>query len=125
MNTINTPKLKTIAQNLRRRMTREECHLWFDFLRLLPVTFHRQKVIGPYIVDFCCASEKLIVELDGAQHYLEDGKKRDKERDAYLSKYGFRVLRYSNVDVNLNFHGICEDILRHLPKSVCRSESSP
>ena len=74
MNKYNNPQLKTLAQNLRRNMTEEERHLWFDFLRLLPVTFQRQKVIGPYIVDFYCAKAKMVVEIDGAQHFEEKGK---------------------------------------------------
>ena len=107
-------KLKTYAQQLRREMTREERHLWYDFLRNLPVTVNRQKVIGPYIVDFYCASAKLVIELDGSQHYDTEGIRSDEERDTYLCGLGLRVLRYSNRDVNQGFDGVCEDILRKL-----------
>ncbi|MBQ9518178.1 MAG: DUF559 domain-containing protein, partial [Eubacterium sp.] len=65
-------------------MTREERHLWYDFLKGLPVTFNRQKVIGSYIADFYCASAKIIVELDGSQHYEEKGVNKDEKRDAYF-----------------------------------------
>ena len=95
-------------------MTKEERHLWYDFLRQLPVTVNRQKVIGPYIVDFYCACAKLVIELDGSQHYDPSGMCMDEERDSYLSGLGLRVIRYSNRDVDRNFGGVCEDILRML-----------
>ena len=95
-------------------MTGEERHLWYDFLNRLPVRFNRQKVIGPYIVDFYCASAKLVVELDGSQHYEEAGIAADERRDTFLAEQGLRVLRYTNVDVHRNFNGVCEDILKYL-----------
>ena len=95
-------------------MTKEERRLWYDFLKTLPVTFNRQKVIGPYIADFFCASANLVVELDGSQHYDAQGAAADVKRDQYFSELGFRVLRYSNTDVKQNFSGVCEDILQHL-----------
>ena len=107
MNKTNNPKLKPYAQKLRREMTKEERHLWYDFLKDLPVNVNRQKVIGKYIVDFYIASKEIVIELDGSQHY--------EERDAYLSGLGMIVLRYSNDDVNNNFDGVCEDILNRLP----------
>ena len=97
-------------------MTAEERHLWYDFLKDLPVTFNRQKVIGPYIADFYCASAKLIIELDGSQHYEENGIEYDRRRDKYLSDLGITVLRYSNLDINNRFAGVCADILKRLPK---------
>ena len=100
-------------------MTKEERHLWYDFLKSLPQTFHRQKVIGNYIVDFYCASAKLVIELDGSQHYEESDKNADLARTAFLESLGLKVLRYSNSDINRNFPGVCEDILRHIaPSSV-------
>ena len=117
MNETNNPKLKKYAQKLRREMTKEERHLWYDFLKTLPVTFNRQKVFGPYILDFYCAEAGLAVELDGSQHYEEAGKAEDKARDAFLKEKEILVLRYSNRDVNLNFAGVCQDILFHLPQT--------
>ena len=93
MNHTTNPKLKKNAQALRKGMTKEERHLWYDFLKTLPVTVHRQKVIGSYIVDFYCASAKLVIELDGSQHYEEMGRQKDEIRDAYLESIGCRVLR--------------------------------
>ena len=110
MNRTNNPKLTPLAQKLRRDMTKEERHLWYDFLKTLPVTVRRQKVIGSYIVDFCIPSAKLVIELDGSQHYEDGGMASDHERDQALSGLGFRVLRYSNLDIKQNFDGVCEDI---------------
>ena len=115
MNQTNNPKLKPFSQKLRRDLTKEERHLWYDFLRGLPITVNRQKVIGPYIVDFYCAKAKLVIELDGSQHYEETGKLSDSERDLYLNNLGLQVLRYSNYDVNQNCLSVCQDILNHLP----------
>ena len=114
MNRTHNPTLKPYAQKLRRDMTKEERHLWYDFLNRLPVRFNRQKVIGPYIVDFYCASAKLVVELDGSQHYEDAGIAADAQRDAFLAEQGLQVLRYTNVDIHRNFSGVCEDILKHL-----------
>ena len=117
MNQTNNPKLKPFSQKLRRDMTKEERRLWYDFLRSLSVTVNRQKVIGPYIVDFYCAKAKLVIEVDGSQHFEDAGMQTDQERDIYLDSLGLRVLRYSNYDVNRNFSGVCEDILKHLDRA--------
>ena len=114
VNTKN-PKLTPNARKLRREMTKEERHLWYDFLKLLPVMVHRQKVIGSYIVDFYIAEAKLVIELDGSQHYENQGLAADTVRNHYLKSIGLTVLRYSNLDVNRNFSGVCQDILNHLP----------
>ena len=108
------PALTNHAQALRKNMTKEERHLWYDFLKSLPVMVHRQKVIGRYIVDFYIAEAKLVIELDGSQHYEQQGKFADQERDAQLNALGLQVLRYANSDVNGNFEGVCQDILNHI-----------
>ncbi len=102
------------AQNLRKNMTPEERHLWYDFLKQLPVTVRRQKVLGSYIVDFFIASANLVIEVDGSQHFFEEGQSYDKCRDAYLQSRGLRVLRYSNREINQEFQAVCQDISRHL-----------
>ena len=101
---------KALAQKLRREMTRQERHLWYDFLKQYPVVFRRQKQFGHYIVDFYCAAAKLVVELDGSQHYDPNERQRDGDRDEYLSGLGLRVLRFSNADVDQRFDSVCEAI---------------
>ena len=107
-------KLVGNSRKLRKNMTKEERHLWYDCLKQLPVTIHRQKVLGPYIVDFYIASRKLVIELDGSQHYEETGRQKDRLRDQTLTGMGYRVLRYSNADVNDRFAEVCQDIWNHL-----------
>ncbi len=114
MNTTNNPSLKPYAQKLRRDMTKEERRLWYDFLKSLSVTVKRQMVIGPYIVDFYIASAKLVIELDGSQHYEEEGIRTDQERDRFLAERNIQVLRFSNEDVNHHFDGVCAKILQCL-----------
>ena len=114
MSKTGNPSLTSYSKRLRKDMTKEERHLWYDFLKNLPITVNRQKVIGPYIVDFYCACAKLVIELDGSQHYEETGVAADLERDAYLKSLGLTVLRYSNREVNQQFRGVCEDILKYL-----------
>jgi very-short-patch-repair endonuclease len=87
-------------------MMKEERHLWYDFLKNLPVNFNRQKVIGRYIVDFYCASTNLVVELDGSQHFEKEGLEADKIRDNYLNSIGLTVKRYSNDEINSDFEHV-------------------
>ena len=117
MNRLHNTKLTGDAKRLRRMMTKEERHLWYDFLKPSGINAHRQKVIGPYIVDFYIAKAKLAIELDGSQHYEEDGIRKDRERDAYLISQGLTVLRYSNTDINQNFEAVCEDILNRMEEN--------
>ena len=114
MNKHNNKNLTYNSQSLRKEMTKEERHLWYDYLKGLPVTINRQKVFGRYILDFYCAGSKIAIELDGSQHYEEEGIHKDIERDAYLKAQGITVLRYTNYDVDHNFEGVCLDIERHL-----------
>ncbi|WP_026527917.1 endonuclease domain-containing protein [Butyrivibrio sp. VCD2006] len=108
------PNLKKYSQSLRKNMTKEERHLWYDFLKTLPLTINRQKSIGPYILDFYCAKTKTGIELDGSQHFESSGIQSDKERDQYFKELGIQILRYSNLDINKNFDAVCEDIARKL-----------
>lgn len=100
-------ELTPLARELRQNMTQEERRLWFDFLRLYPVRFYRQKVLGSYIVDFYCARARLVIELDGSQHALPDAVLRDAERTAFLQSYGLQVLRIPNHDVHRHFPAVC------------------
>ena len=99
-------------------MTPEEKHLWYDFLKQLPVTVNRQKTIGNYITDFYIHSAKIVIELDGIQHELDEQKTIDKQRDDYLTSIGITVLRYTNTIVNKRFKYVCGDILHHLGLSA-------
>ena len=117
MNEKANKELTSISKILRKQMTKEERHLWYDFLKDLPVTINRQKVIGKYVVDFYCASAKIVIELDGFQHYEEEAYQKDKERDGYLNSLGIKVLRYSNYDLNRRFEEVCADILKHIDTS--------
>lgn len=102
--------LKQRSRELRRNMTRQERRLWYDFLRNHPVKFYRQRSIGRYIVDFYCSRARMVVEVDGGQHYTADGMEYDAERDAALQSLGLRVIRVCNADVDRNFSGVCEFI---------------
>ena len=106
----NNKGIVPVARALRKNMTREERHLWYDFLRNYPVRFSRQKVLGKYIADFYCAKAKLVVELDGSQHYEDGGRQKDAVRTAFLEEYGLSVVRIPNNEVNQNFFGVCEYI---------------
>lgn len=117
MNEKSNSKLTHKGQILRKRMTPEEKRLWIDFLKKLPVNVNRQKVIGRYIVDFYIASSKLAIEVDGSQHFEDVGRRKDFERDRYLSEIGIKVLRYTNRDVKNNFYGVCGDILKNIRSS--------
>ena len=128
MNGTKKSKLTSNARNLRKSMTKEERHLWYDFLKTLPIMVHRQKVIGNYIVDFYIAEAKTVIELDGTQHFEAEGKQLDAARDAYLQSKRLIVLRYANSDVNRNFDGVCEDIWNRLKlseKSLLLEEKVP
>ena len=110
MNGTHNPFLNGFSRKLRNEMTKEERHLWYDYLKRLPVTVKRQKIIGSYIVDFYCASAKLVIEIDGSQHFEEKGLAADIERDEYLHNLGLTVKRYSNADINKKFESVCADI---------------
>ena len=98
------------ARRLRREMTPHERKLWYLFLRKYPVKIYKQRIIGRFIVDFYCASARLVIELDGSQHYEDRNVKKDADRTAFLEGYGLRVIRIPNNEVGRNFRGVCEYI---------------
>ena len=108
------------AKELRKNMTKEERHLWYDFLKDYPVRFLRQKIIGKYIVDFYSASAKIIIELDGSQHFEETEQKYDTKRDEYLKEYGLKIIRIPNNEINQNFDGVCEYLDKEIKQSLHR-----
>ncbi len=107
-------KYVSLAQNLRKNMTREEKRLWYDFLKRLPITVNRQKNIGNYIVDFFIAKNRIVIEIDGQGHGFEENIQKDKNRDEDFDNLGITVLRYTNEDINRRFNSVCQDILLHL-----------
>ena len=115
--------LVPFAKELRKNMTKEERHLWYDFLSHYPVRFLKQKVLGRYIVDFYCSHAKLVVELDGSQHYDPYEIKQDAERTAYLERYGLYVVRIPNNEVTKNFRGVCEYIDRIVQERTACNQS--
>ena len=102
--------LVPLAKQMRKEMTKEERHLWYDFLRSYPVRFSRQKVLGKYIADFYSAEAKLVIELDGSQHYEASHAEKDTQRTEFLQGYGLTVIRIPNNEVSRNFRGVCEHI---------------
>jgi len=118
--------LKQLSRKLRSSMTEAEVALWSRLRRkqLYGLQFNRQKTLGNYIVDFYCSPARLVVEIDGGQHYTKEGVARDSERDAYLKRLGLSVLRYSNLDVLGNLDGVIVDICRHLEVTLCEEKKT-
>ncbi len=111
-------QLVPLAKSLRKEMTKEERHLWYDFLKGYPVCFSRQKVLGKSIADFYSAEAKIVIELDGSQHYQEGNLETDQERTEFLEKYGLKVIRIANSEVNRNFQVVCELIDKEVRQSL-------
>ena len=111
-------KTRKSAQILRKNMTKEERHLWYDYLKTYPVQFKRQYSLGTYIVDFYCYQAMLVIELDGSQHYEPAAMEYDAKRTTFLQEQGLSVMRISNADVMKNFRGVCEEIDRTVKQRV-------
>ncbi len=103
-------------------MTPQEKHLWYDFLNSHPVRFQRQKTIKSFIADFYCHEARLIVEIDGSQHYTEQGLAYDEERTNILKEFNLEVLRFSNYDIDTNFEGVCIAIDKTVKERISASE---
>ena len=95
------------ARMLRRNMTKQERHLWYDFLRYRQENWKRQRAIDGYIVDFFCYSARLVIELDGSQHYTEEGEEYDRIRTEVQERYQLEVMRFLNSEVDRNFDYVC------------------
>ena len=111
----------SLAKQLRKNMTPWERKLWYEFLRHYPVRFQRQKAIGEYIVDFYCAKAQLVIELDGGGHYAQAQMVKDERRTCELQKMNLKVMRFTNMDIDRNFAGVCEAIDRMVCKSLPQS----
>lgn len=107
-------KLKSRADELRKNMTQQEWNLWYFYLRSHRLKWYRQRIIDRFIVDFYCHAAKLVIEIDGKQHYTDQGIVYDTERTQVLQGYGLKVLRYTNQELVDNFQEVCWDIERNL-----------
>ena len=120
MQSKHNKQLVPLARALRKNMTKEERRLWYDFLRDYPVRFSRQKVLGRYIADFYSAEAKLIIELDGSQHYEDEKIRKDARRTEFLEAYGLRIIRVANNEITENFDGVC-DYIDAVVREACAS----
>ena len=111
-------KMKETARKLRKNMTKQEKNLWYDFLKLYPVKWYRQRSINSYIVDFYCSQAGLIIELDGYQHYTENGIEYDCIRTDILEKYNLEVIRFSNIQIDYYFNSVCNSINKTVQKRI-------
>ena len=109
------------AQELRKNMTRQEKKLWYEFLSSYPIRFYKQKPFGKYIVDFYCSKAKLAIELDGGQHYTDEGMEYDRRRSEYLRSIGIKVIRFSNQDIDQRFREVCEIIEKEIRNGITPS----
>ena len=122
-----TAKMRSRARSLRQEATRAERTMWslLRAHRLNGASFRRQTPIGPYIIDFVWYGSKLIIEVDGGQHFETQHEKRDARRDAFLTGKGFRVLRFSNLDVLSNREGVWTIIADALTQAPPPPQPSP
>ena len=114
----------SLAKNLRKNMTPQEKRLWYDFLSKYEVRFQRQKAIDNFIADFYCHKAKLIIEVDGSQHYSKEGRQKDEFRTEILEGYELKLIRFTNAQIITNFRGVCEYIDTTV-KAFLREEGGP
>ena len=107
-------RLTSNSQKLRRELTKQETKLWYGFLRKLPVTVNRQKVLGPYIIDFYCHQARLAIEIDGGQHFEDSGLASDLEREHYLNNLKIEVIRFTNFEVDNQFSQVCIAVVERI-----------
>ena len=107
------PKLDKFAKELRKNMTYEEKTIWYNYLNKIQPRFHRQKIIGNYIVDFYCPKLKIVIEIDGIQHYEEDNAKYDLKRTEFLENLGLTVIRFDNSDIKKDYYSVLYYITTH------------
>ena len=111
-------KMLHTARALRRNLTPQEHKLWYAFLRSYPVKIYKQRIIESFVVDFYCAEARLVIELDGSQHYTEKGRAYDAERTAILQQYDLLVLRFANNAIDRHFDAVCEQIHSTIQKRI-------
>ena len=113
-------KHKERARELRKDMTPHEKRLWFGYLKNYPVKFYRQRPIDSFIVDFYCPKARLVIELDGNQHYTLEGKEYDGLRTEILERYELKIIRFSNLEINQHFPEVCSAIDRIIGAQMSR-----
>ena len=106
------------AKELRKNMTSQENKLWYEFLKLYPVRVYRQRIIDSFIADFYCASAKLVIEIDGSQHFTLQGKAYDEERERIMQQYGIKTIRFSNFDIDFGFQNVCTCIHEEIQNRI-------
>ena len=111
-------ELLDFARELRRNMTPQERHLWYDFLRNYEVNVYKQRIINNYIADFYCHAARLVIELDGSQHYTPEGRSYDEARTDVIERYGIEVIRFANANVDDNFYGVCYVIDKKIKERI-------
>ena len=107
-------ELKDYAVKLRKNMTDEEKKVWYQVLKGRVPKFHRQQIIGNYIVDFYCPELRLAIEIDGYQHFLPENIEYDNKRTTYIEKQGIYVLRFENTEINKDI-----EYVRYIINNVC------
>ncbi|MBE6590544.1 MAG: DUF559 domain-containing protein [Ruminococcaceae bacterium] len=112
--------LLNIARILRRNMTPQEKRLWYDYLRYYPMKIYKQRIIDNYISDFYCHKAKLVIEIDGSQHYTDKGMEYDKIRTKTLEQYQLEVIRFSNRDIDSNFNEVCDSIDKKIKERLSK-----
>ena len=116
-------ELIDFSRTLRKNQTRQERHLWYDYLRSYPIKFYRQRSIDQFIADFYCSRAHLVIELDGGQHYEPEGMDYDRYRTSVIETYQLEVIRICNLDIDHNFRGVCEYIDRKVYEGLQKWDS--
>ena len=109
-----------LAKALRKNATPQETKLWYEFLSKYNVRFQRQKAIDNFIADFYCHKAKLVIEIDGSQHYTEEGRKKDEFRTEVLEGYDLKIIRFTNWQIDTNFRGVCDYIDFVVENCLCK-----
>ena len=125
MHTKKQNHLLPYAKDLRRNMTKQEKHLWYDYLKFYPIKIYKQRIIDSFIADFYCHQARLVIELDGSQHYTPEGKSYDQARTEVMQKYGLEVLRFSNSDIDQKFDGVCYVIDKTIKERISQISVTP
>ena len=115
-------KLIPYAKKLRKEATPQENKLWYRFLKDHPIRFQRQKTIDSFIADFYCYQAKLIIEIDGQQHYTSQGSAYDRNRTAILMRYGLEIIRFTNREIDQQFLTVCSQIDQVVNQRLCTSQ---